>query len=100
MRPLQMIFAIVFWLLAPLGFAQTVGGVWEDSGSFTGPNADSQQGSVLVNAGDLDGDGLDDLLIGDPSKAREKLGWEPKVKFKELVKIMVEADLKELEENK
>ena len=66
MRPLQMIFAIVFWLLAPLGFAQTVGGVWEDSGSFTGPNADSQQGSVLVNAGDLDGDGLDDLLIGDP----------------------------------
>jgi GDPmannose 4,6-dehydratase len=41
-----------------------------------------------------------DLLIGDPSKAREKLGWEPKVKFKELVKIMVEADLKELEENK
>ena len=34
-----------------------------------------------------------DLLIGDPSKAREKLGWEPKVKFKELVKLMVEADL-------
>ena len=35
-----------------------------------------------------------DLLIGDPAKARKKLGWEPKVKFKELVKIMVEADLK------
>lgn len=35
-----------------------------------------------------------DLLIGDPAKARQKLGWEPKVKFKELVKIMVEADLK------
>jgi GDPmannose 4,6-dehydratase len=34
-----------------------------------------------------------ELLIGDPSKAKEKLGWEPKVKFKELVKIMVEADL-------
>ena len=35
-----------------------------------------------------------DLLIGDPSKARKNLGWEPKVTFKELVKIMVDADLK------
>lgn len=33
-----------------------------------------------------------DLLIGDYSKAREKLGWEPKTKFKELVRIMVLAD--------
>lgn len=33
-----------------------------------------------------------DLLIGDYSKAKQKLGWEPKVTFKELVKIMVEAD--------
>ena len=35
-----------------------------------------------------------DILIGDPSKAKEKLGWEPKVKFRELVKILVEHDLK------
>jgi GDPmannose 4,6-dehydratase len=35
-----------------------------------------------------------ELLIGDPAKAKQKLGWEPKVKFKELVKIMTEADLK------
>ena len=34
-----------------------------------------------------------DLLIGDPAKARRQLGWEPKVRFKELVKIMVDADL-------
>lgn len=34
-----------------------------------------------------------DLLIGDPAKAKEKLGWRPKTSFKELVKIMVEADL-------
>ena len=34
-----------------------------------------------------------DLLVGDYSKAKKKLGWEPKVKFKELVKLMVEADL-------
>lgn len=35
------------------------------------------------------------LLKGDYSKAKEKLGWEPKVKFKELVRIMLEHDLKE-----
>ncbi|TVR45265.1 MAG: GDP-mannose 4,6-dehydratase [Puniceicoccaceae bacterium] len=35
-----------------------------------------------------------DLLIGNPEKARRQLGWEPRVRFKELVKIMVEADLK------
>ena len=35
-----------------------------------------------------------DLLIGDPAKAKAKLGWAPRVTFKELVKIMVEADLK------
>jgi len=35
-----------------------------------------------------------DLLIGNPAKAKEKLGWEPKVKFKELVQMMVEWDLK------
>lgn len=34
-----------------------------------------------------------DLLIGDPAKAKKQLGWEPKVRFKDLVKIMVEADL-------
>jgi GDPmannose 4,6-dehydratase len=35
------------------------------------------------------------LLLGDASKAKKQLGWEPKVKFKELVKIMLEADLKD-----
>jgi GDPmannose 4,6-dehydratase len=34
-----------------------------------------------------------DLLLGDASKAREKLGWEPRVTFKELARLMVEADL-------
>jgi len=33
-----------------------------------------------------------DLLIGDPSKAKETFGWEPKVKFEELAKIMAKAD--------
>ena len=35
-----------------------------------------------------------DVLLGDYTKAKEKLGWEPKVKFKELVKIMTENDKK------
>jgi GDPmannose 4,6-dehydratase len=34
-----------------------------------------------------------DLLIGDPSKAKEKLGWEPQTKFAELAKLMVDADV-------
>jgi GDPmannose 4,6-dehydratase len=38
-----------------------------------------------------------DLLIGDPAKAKKVLGWEPKVKFESLVKIMVEADLAHLQ---
>jgi len=36
------------------------------------------------------------LLQGDYAKAKRKMGWEPKVRFKELVKMMVEADLKKL----
>jgi GDPmannose 4,6-dehydratase len=32
-------------------------------------------------------------LIGDPSKAREKLGWKPEVDFPALVKMMVDHDL-------
>jgi len=37
-----------------------------------------------------------DMLIGDASKAKKQLGWEPKTTFKELVKIMVDADVEEL----
>ncbi len=38
-----------------------------------------------------------DLLISDPSKAREQLGWAPKINFDGLVRMMVEADIKRLE---
>ena len=38
-----------------------------------------------------------DLLIGDPARAKKQLGWEPKVRFKELVQIMVDADVEMLE---
>jgi len=37
-----------------------------------------------------------DLLQADPSKARRELGWSPKVSFRELVTMMVDADLERL----
>jgi GDPmannose 4,6-dehydratase len=37
-----------------------------------------------------------EILIGDPTKAKEKLGWESKVKFGNLVKIMIDEDLRKL----
>jgi len=39
-----------------------------------------------------------DELLGDASKAREKLGWVPKIKFAELVAEMMESDLKAIEQ--
>lgn len=39
-----------------------------------------------------------EFLLADASRARKKLGWEPKVTFKELVRIMVAADIKALQE--
>lgn len=40
-----------------------------------------------------------DLLVGDPAKAKAKLGWEPKVSFPELVAMMVDADMARWEEH-
>ncbi|HEY6771531.1 MAG TPA: GDP-mannose 4,6-dehydratase [Solirubrobacterales bacterium] len=39
-----------------------------------------------------------DHLLGDASKAKDELGWEPKVRFKELVELMVDADVAALED--
>ncbi|MFZ4793195.1 MAG: GDP-mannose 4,6-dehydratase [Blastocatellia bacterium] len=36
-----------------------------------------------------------DLLIGDSSRARQKLGWEPKISFRQLVRMMVDSDLEQ-----
>jgi GDPmannose 4,6-dehydratase len=38
-----------------------------------------------------------DLLIGDPGKAKDQLGWKPQVGFEELIRMMVDADLKALQ---
>jgi GDPmannose 4,6-dehydratase len=37
-----------------------------------------------------------DLLIGDPSKAQQKLGWKPKVSFEQMIQMMVDADIERL----
>jgi len=37
-----------------------------------------------------------DLLIGDYTKAKTVLGWEPKIKFEELVKVMMDSDIKNI----
>ena len=41
-----------------------------------------------------------DLLIGDPTKAKEKLGWEPKIQLAELVEDMMSSDLKLMQKDK
>jgi GDPmannose 4,6-dehydratase len=41
-----------------------------------------------------------DLLVGDPTKARTKLGWEPSLSFKELVQLMVEEDIKAIKDGR
>jgi len=37
-----------------------------------------------------------DILMGNPAKAKEKLGWEAKTKFSELVSLMVKADFEKV----
>jgi len=55
---------------------------------------DSKTGNIVV---EIDPDYFRptevEILLGDPTKAREKLGWQPEVKFQELVRIMMNADL-------
>jgi GDPmannose 4,6-dehydratase len=40
------------------------------------------------------------LLMGDYSKARKKLGWKPKVGFKDLVRMMVDSDIKRIKDRR
>ena len=49
-----------------------------------------QVDSALVRPAEVE------LLIGDPAKAKQKLGWEPRVRFRQLIEMMVDADLKRL----
>jgi GDPmannose 4,6-dehydratase len=38
-----------------------------------------------------------DLLVGDPAKAKEKLGWEPRISFEQMIRMMVDADIERLQ---
>lgn len=67
---------------------------WEGSGvDEKGIDAETGQVRVVVNTQYFRPAEVD-LLWGDPTKAREKLGWEPKTSLRELIEIMVQYDLK------
>lgn len=72
---------------------------WRGSGEQeTGHDAQTDQLLVKVNPKYFRPTEVD-LLLGDSSKAKQKLGWEPRVTFNQLVKDMVEADLKLMEKD-
>jgi len=69
---------------------------WEGSG-IDEKGIDVKSGKILV---EVDPEYFRptevEILIGDYSKAKRELGWEPRIKFNQLVKIMVEADIEQL----
>ncbi|MDC1007652.1 GDP-mannose 4,6-dehydratase [Gammaproteobacteria bacterium] len=70
--------------------------IWEGEG-IDEKGIDKSTGKVLVEVDPMYFRPTEvDLLIGDSSKAKDKLGWEPKIKFEELVSEMVESDLKKI----
>ncbi|HHD11197.1 MAG TPA: GDP-mannose 4,6-dehydratase [Deltaproteobacteria bacterium] len=71
---------------------------WEGEGVNT-TGRDKATGSVLVEVSpEFYRPAEVDILIGNPEKAEKKLGWKPRTKFKELVAMMVEADLRRVEQ--
>ncbi|GAB4031185.1 MAG: GDP-mannose 4,6-dehydratase [Elusimicrobiota bacterium] len=67
---------------------------WQGKG-LSEKGLDSKTGKTLVEVSEKFYRPAEvDLLLGNPAKARKILGWQPKTKFKELVDIMIEADLK------
>lgn len=71
--------------------------IWQGEGTHE-KGIDQQSGKILI---EVDGKYFRptevDLLQGDATKAREKLGWQPRISFNKLVNMMVESDLKEAE---
>jgi GDPmannose 4,6-dehydratase len=69
---------------------------WEGTG-VNKIGKDSKTGKILVKVNPAFFRPAEvDILIGDHSKAKTKLRWEPKTKFEELVKIMIEKDLERI----
>ncbi|MEA1868527.1 MAG: GDP-mannose 4,6-dehydratase [Thermodesulfobacteriota bacterium] len=74
--------------------------IWKGSGADeTGKDSKTGEGLVKIDPGYFRPTEVD-FLLGDPTKARSKLGWEPTVSFDELVKMMVREDLKEAEKDR
>ncbi|ADY73947.1 GDP-mannose 4,6-dehydratase [Desulfurobacterium thermolithotrophum DSM 11699] len=66
---------------------------WEGEGVDT-KGIDRKSGKVIVEVSpEFYRPAEVDILIGNPEKAKKKLGWEPRTKFSQLVEIMMEADL-------
>jgi len=71
---------------------------WEGEGVDT-KGIDRKSGKVIVEVSpEFYRPAEVDILIGNPEKARKKLGWEPKTKFHRLVEIMMEADINRVAE--
>ncbi|RKX59571.1 MAG: GDP-mannose 4,6-dehydratase [Thermodesulfobacteriota bacterium] len=67
---------------------------WQGEGMNT-KGIDTRTGKVIIEVSpEFYRPAEVDLLIGNPEKARKKLGWQPRTSFSQLVEIMVEADLK------
>lgn len=74
--------------------------VWEGSGADeTGKDSEAGKSLVKIDRSYFRPTEVD-FLLGDPTKARSKLGWEPAVSFDELIKMMVREDLKEAEKDR
>jgi len=70
--------------------------MWEGCG-INEVGKDSKSGKILVKVNPAFFRPAEvELLIGDHSKAKSILGWEPKTKFEELVEIMVKKDLERI----
>lgn len=68
--------------------------LWKGEGVDT-KGVDGKTGKMLVEISpDFYRPTEVDILIGDPQKAKKKLGWAPRIKFHDLVAMMVEADIK------
>ncbi|MEI7589916.1 MAG: GDP-mannose 4,6-dehydratase [Deltaproteobacteria bacterium] len=69
--------------------------VWQGSG-IEEKGIDEKTGNILIEIDKKYFRPTEvELLLGDPTKAKQKLGWQPQVKFNELVKMMVKSDLEE-----
>lgn len=69
--------------------------IWQGEG-LTEKGIDKKTGQILIEVDPKYFRPTEvDALIGDSSKAREKLNWQPSLSFKQLVKLMVEHDLKQ-----